>query len=402
MMKIAIFSDPHLGRRNFRKASNILNDIERLGYQQFNKYIDNVISNNPDLLVITGDLFHNSSPTSYSINECIKGLKKLDKNKIQTRILAGNHDFNNKNHKLGNHLFELLESALNSSEYVKFIYKSAENEVFNNNNKNKSVNIVYLPHINIESNENGDLYKSEYYNQLNLVKNMSNTENLDDISILFSHGVIDSWIDRFISVKDNDEKVKYKNQLLLNTLIIDDNVSNMFDLTILGHIHNSFNQVIDGNKGLSYRISPGSTMEDNESSFMTDKNEIPSTGVLYIDTDSISRSENSYSNFTEFHNISSVKKIVKEFYSIDDLINLLENIDFNIYLLKYYGEWKDIPSELFKEALSKSLYLNLKIENPNKIELNKTYSKVESFWDWCDQNISKELKLEFQNIVKEV
>ena len=176
----------------------------------------------------------------------------------------------------------------------------------------------------------------------------------------------------------------------------------MFDLTILGHIHNSFNQLIDGNKGLSYRISPGSTMEDNESSFMTDKNEIPSTGVLYIDTDSISRSENSYSNFTEFHNISSVKKIVKEFYSIDDLINLLENIDFNIYLLKYYGEWKDIPSELFKEALSKSLYLNLKIENPNKIELNKTYSKIESFWDWCDQNISKELKLEFQNIVKEV
>lgn len=269
-MKIAVLSDTHLGRRNFRKASRILNDIERIGYEQFEKCIKDIIKNKPDLFVFTGDLFHYSSPSDYSIQQAIKTLKLLEEAQIPSRIIAGNHDYNNKNSKLGFHVFKLLESSFNE-DYIKFIYENSFSETIED--KSKKYNLSYLPHIHLSYDENGNLLREKYDEEINKLLEFSRKFSPGDNNILFSHGVINSWVDRFIPSTSEENKLKKKNELMISTLLLEDEVCYNYDMTVLGHIHNSFHQILDGKFGKSFRITPGSTMEDNEGSFMIDKDD---------------------------------------------------------------------------------------------------------------------------------
>lgn len=87
--KCAIFGDLHLGINCFgfdrtREQVYILDFIA-----------DFVIKNYIDTVIITGDVYHTNRPHASSEMIMMSFLDKMIKNKIQTYILCGNHDYHN-------------------------------------------------------------------------------------------------------------------------------------------------------------------------------------------------------------------------------------------------------------------------------------------------------------------
>ena len=374
-MSIAIVSDIHLGRRNYRRASKLINDIERLGYEQWDKIIKDVIKNKPEYFIIAGDLFHSNNPTSLSINKAKEGFLALSKNGIKTYVVAGNHEFSHQNRKLNSHLFSIFDGLF---EHVTFVYKEPLLV------EEKDYDLTLFPHYQFKLNSENKIDKNEF--------NMLLEQYSKDLSdkkkhVFVGHGVVESWIYKF---NKNNEEDANNNLLYLGTTVFPDKFVNKFDNFVLGHIHNSFEQLISNEDGTKCRrIAPGSTMEDNEGSFKVDSEE-KKIGVIYLDpkTDKLTR-----------HSFSSVNIYKYNFKSREELNDFLQNIEFNIYYVKYEGKWEDIDNDLYQEALSKSLYLSIKLEDL-KLK-NNLLSSVKPFWEWASDNVSQEDYLEMKNIVKE-
>ena len=85
--------------KNIFHISDVHIDIERYDnlMNSFNKLVSDIMANgvSDSLLVIVGDIFENKTIlTSNDINIFDKMMSSLDKNKITTLIVVGNHDFN--------------------------------------------------------------------------------------------------------------------------------------------------------------------------------------------------------------------------------------------------------------------------------------------------------------------
>jgi DNA repair exonuclease SbcCD nuclease subunit len=86
MVRIAHISDSHLGCSMFQLTER-REDARRC----FEKAVDMAMKKSPDILVHTGDLFHESLPQNDDLNFVIKLFKKL-KGKVDLFVLQGNHD----------------------------------------------------------------------------------------------------------------------------------------------------------------------------------------------------------------------------------------------------------------------------------------------------------------------
>lgn len=85
-MKIVLASDFHLSYRQYN-----LKEREQDFYKQFNKMIDEVIKEKPNLFIELGDIFDEPKPKPLAIKIFNDGIQKLKSNGIDVLGIVGNH-----------------------------------------------------------------------------------------------------------------------------------------------------------------------------------------------------------------------------------------------------------------------------------------------------------------------
>lgn len=91
-MKIAHFSDTHLGFKSFEVLnSSGVNKRESDFYRAFSQTIDKILELKPDFVIHTGDLFHKQNPKNREIAIATRELKRISNLSIPVIIIAGNH-----------------------------------------------------------------------------------------------------------------------------------------------------------------------------------------------------------------------------------------------------------------------------------------------------------------------
>lgn len=94
-MKLAHLADLHLGFRQFdRQTSRGANQREADVAEVFKRAVDDILEQQPDLIVIAGDLFHSVRPTNAAILYCFRQLHRLRAGLPNSPIvvIAGEHD----------------------------------------------------------------------------------------------------------------------------------------------------------------------------------------------------------------------------------------------------------------------------------------------------------------------
>jgi len=94
-MRLVHMADLHLGFRQFdRQAPSGINQREQDVAETFVRVIDAVIAEQPQLIVIGGDIFHHSHPSNPATVHAFNGFARLRKALPATEIVmvAGNHD----------------------------------------------------------------------------------------------------------------------------------------------------------------------------------------------------------------------------------------------------------------------------------------------------------------------
>ncbi len=94
-MKLAHIADPHLGIRQFHRQTPAgINQREADVAYAFRQAVDGVIAARPDLVVVSGDLFHSVRPTNAAIVFAFRQFQRL-REALPTApvvLIAGNHD----------------------------------------------------------------------------------------------------------------------------------------------------------------------------------------------------------------------------------------------------------------------------------------------------------------------
>jgi len=94
-MKLAHLADLHLGFRQFdRQTAKGANQREVDIAEAFRRAVDDILDQQPDLIVIAGDLFHSVRPTNAAILYCFRQLHRLRTGLPNSPIviIAGEHD----------------------------------------------------------------------------------------------------------------------------------------------------------------------------------------------------------------------------------------------------------------------------------------------------------------------
>ncbi|MGE5800938.1 MAG: metallophosphoesterase family protein [Gemmatimonadota bacterium] len=94
-MKLAHLADLHLGFRQFdRQTAKGANQREVDVAEAFRRAVDDMLEQQPDLIVIAGDLFHSVRPTNAAILYCFRQLHRLRTGlpNAPVVIIAGEHD----------------------------------------------------------------------------------------------------------------------------------------------------------------------------------------------------------------------------------------------------------------------------------------------------------------------
>jgi DNA repair exonuclease SbcCD nuclease subunit len=86
-MKIIIFSDTHLGRKNFK-----VNERENDFFESFKQVIDYAINSKAMAVLHSGDLFDTSRPNINVIIFAVENLKRLKEKNIRFFSISGSHD----------------------------------------------------------------------------------------------------------------------------------------------------------------------------------------------------------------------------------------------------------------------------------------------------------------------
>lgn len=208
-MKIVHTADWHIGKS--------LNDYSLLEDQRyyFDKFIEKIKEIKPDALIVAGDLYDRSIPSSEAINLLNDILCKIVmENKIETFIVAGNHD-SKQRLSFGS---ELLKKA--GLHIVGNISKDIKKISY------KDVNFHLIPYI--EPHNIKQLYPDltiKTHNEAMKIysKNMIDELDTNKINILVSHGLFGYGVNSDVSVGGGE--------------MIDASIFEDFDYVALGHLH---------------------------------------------------------------------------------------------------------------------------------------------------------------------
>lgn len=117
-IRVAHFADTHLGYRALNKIDPETErnqrsvDIELA----FERAIDGILEQKPDLVVHAGDVFHHTRPTWHAMRVFVRQMRRLEEAKIPVVVITGNHD--SPRLRTGGTVFSVLELALPSIDFV--------------------------------------------------------------------------------------------------------------------------------------------------------------------------------------------------------------------------------------------------------------------------------------------
>lgn len=352
--KIAVISDPHLGKRMFRSEDNGMNKYETEGYNQFERFINNIINESPEYVIFSGDIFDEPNPKTVPLNVFTFNLKKLLKKNIKILIVSGNHEFSYRNKEANTHCISNIIDNMDEREKKNIInanyeinYLETPNQLF-----------VLVPFLYQSEDKNKELWRD--------VAQLCKQKNKDK-NILISHGVHES-VDMF-------------NEGYSTDFVIPDIINEYFDLEIIGHIHAPYNVSKRTNRGICKIISPGATiLYDTEAE----------TGPLYINIDN-----NDSTNKPVIHSVKTIKYLATK----DNINDILLDIKNNIYIIDYFGEIGDINEDLYSKALKNSINIQINIKNSE--EDKNLIEDIGTFWEFIN-NKYPQYKDTFNNIKEKI
>ena len=326
-MKLAIWSDLHIGKRMYRTDENNYNKYEQIGYKVLMHNVNVIKKFCPDLVINAGDVFDTPNPSVLAMNKYFQAQKSFADANIDTMTILGNHDFAFNNRK--NHC-----SAAEMATHTYFAdYELKTIEI-------DGILFVMMPYI-YDKAENITSYMD---NCLRIVN-----ESTCEKKILITHGVTD----------------KYFNEHFINDPIkLSDELVESFNLVIIGHIHTPF----EYKQKNTLVISPGAMIDYQA---YEDR-----TGPVILDT-----------NDWSYKRISiKTPHIIKKNCTSKDINEVLENVTEDIYHISYEGDTNLIDNDLFIKA--KNIAVNLVIDVIQKENIEEKNTKMTSMniYEWVKQN----------------
>lgn len=205
MFKFAQLSDLHLGYSMGRKRidENGFNIRENDAYVAYDKAVTEIINDDVDMVLITGDMFHTPRPKNHTIIKAQDGLRRLADAGIPVYILAGNHDATDVRMEIPSSRI-LHEPNSNIFSYSEpYVVREVHPGVF----------IHFLSH-------HAYVEQDDTFSQIKLIDNA--------VNILASHG----------SCYDTNMGVILHSPQEPREVVIPQEVMDMpWDYTLLGHIH---------------------------------------------------------------------------------------------------------------------------------------------------------------------
>lgn len=340
-MKLCIWSDLHIGRTLYRTNPGELNKFERIGYETFNKYIDVILKEKPDILANLGDTFEISNPPIIALSKFSEGMKRLKD--VPQIIILGNHDYSGKNR---NEECSSVETVLNSLDcnVLKFVDYDVDYYI------QDDCLFVMLPYVY----DTLDNIAAMYNQVIEIAKNNKQKHNF-----LLTHGVTQEYAKNFPGF--DNEHINLSERVLEN-----------FDMCLIGHIH----MPLDYKVGKCRVISPGAMIN-----WVEPKDD---TGPLFIDTNTLKV------NRIHIDTVHTIKENANE----SNINEILKNVTENIYKINYTGDSSIIDNNLFIEAKNKAVNLILDIQKFDKEEdLNQMTEQenIKDFILWIKDNYKDKL-----------
>lgn len=92
-MRILHFSDTHLGYQAFEQVNEAgVNTREQDMYDAFERVVEHILAQKPDLVIHSGDFFHRPSPSNRALTFGLEQLRRIGNAGIPTVIIGGNHE----------------------------------------------------------------------------------------------------------------------------------------------------------------------------------------------------------------------------------------------------------------------------------------------------------------------
>ena len=327
-MKLAIWADCHIGKKQYRTDENNYNKYEQIGYRTLKEYVKVTKAEKPDLIINAGDTFEVANPSVLAMTNYFNAMRDIGD--IPTMTILGNHDFNfaNKNSKC---------SAVGMVEHTYFADYEIKTEVIND------ILFVMMPYI-YDTAENIEKY-------LTLCKDVAKNSSCHK-KILVTHGVTE-WY--------------YKNSFISDPIMLDNDLIELFNLVIIGHIHTPYN--------FKYKntivISPGAMIDYQA---YEDR-----TGPIILDTDT-----------WEWHKIKiKTPHIVKVDCNETNINDVLKTVNEDIYQIRYTGNVDAIDNDLFIKAKNKAVNLIIDVVKVDTQQEEKEVKKtLFNLMDWVSENYS--------------
>ena len=331
-MKLAIMSDLHIGKRQYRTDENGYNKFEHIGYRALQDNIDIILREKPDLIINAGDVFDTANPSILAMKHYYNMQEQLKD--IPTMTILGNHDFAfiNRNTKCS-----AVEMAHNTY-FADYSLKTVElNDIL----------FIMMPYIY----DKADKIKSMFYDCNELAKKSTAKKK-----ILVTHGVTEHY---------------YKDSLIGDAFMLPDALVRQFDLVIIGHIHTPF----DYKEGKTLVLSPGAMIDYQA---YEDR-----TGPIFLDT-----------NTMEFRKeLVKTPHIIKLQCDETNINEILSNLTEDIYHISYKGDTHKIDNDLFISGRNKAANVVIDVVEDKITEENKSHTMNINFMEWIKENHSEYLDI---------
>lgn len=330
-MKLAIWSDLHIGARQYRTDENNFNAYEWAGYKALKENVKIIKDEKPDLIINAGDTFETPNPSVLAMKNYFEAMNELKD--ISTMTILGNHDFSFAN------MFNKC-SAVSMATHTYFADYELKKVELND------ICFIMMPYIYGKTDVIADY--------LNSCRKMA-LESKCSKKILVTHGVTERY---------------YRNSFISDPIMLSDGLVKLFDLVIIGHIHTPYDY-IESNKTLV--LSPGALIDYQA---YEDR-----TGPIILDTDTM-----------EWHKIKvKTPHIVKLNCTDKDINDHLKNVTEDIYKITFDGDVNVIDNDLFIKAKNTAVNLTIDVvkhDEEAKVETEEDLTIKLDIYDWVKENYS--------------
>lgn len=326
-MKLAIWSDTHIGKRQYRTDENNYNAFEWQGYRALKENVRIIKEEKPDLIIHAGDIFETPNPSVLAMTNYFEAMNEL--RDIPTMTILGNHDFSFAN--MANKC-----SAVSMATHTYFAdYELKVVEI-------NDICFIMMPYI---------------YGKAEVIANYLNScrkaalDSTCSKKILVTHGVTEKY---------------YKDSLISDPIMLSDGLVKLFDLVIIGHIHTPYDYYQDN----TLVLSPGAMIDYQA---YEDR-----TGPIILDTDTM-----------KWHKIKvKTPHIIKLNCTDKDINEKLKNVTEDIYKITFDGDVNVIDNDLFIAAKNKAVNLVIDIVK-HEVESDENVTEASialNIYDWVKEN----------------